>query len=68
MIEVDNEQIVLNTETGAWPKKQGAIKDLRGDLSTISWDDDEKIVVNRSELADLVSSGRILETRRLETP
>jgi len=65
VIEVNGEDIVLNTETGAWPKKQGAINDLRGDLANIDWDASEKIVVKRSELEGLVASGRILETRRL---
>ena len=65
VIEVSADQLILVTETGAWPKKQGAINDLRGDLSNISWDDSEKIVVKRSELSSLVGEGRILETRRL---
>lgn len=68
VVEVSPDQLVLVTETGAWPKKQGAINDLRGDLATISWDDSEKIVVKRAELASLVGNGRILETRRLATP
>jgi hypothetical protein len=65
VIEVQGDQLVLITETGAWPKKRGAINDLRSDLSTISWDENEKIVVKRSELPGLVASGMILETRRL---
>ena len=65
VVEVTPEQVVLVTEDGAWPKKQGAINDLRGDLASISWDEGEKIPLKREEVAVLAGQGRILETRRL---
>lgn len=65
VVEVTPEQVVLVTETGAWPKKQGAINDLRGDLASISWDESEKIPLKREEVAVLAGRGKILETRRL---
>ncbi|WP_374012422.1 hypothetical protein [Pseudoxanthomonas koreensis] len=65
VVDTSDENIVLITETGAWPKKQGAINDLRGDLADIEWDEKERITVRRSELAELVGAGRIIETRRL---
>ncbi|MBD9370029.1 hypothetical protein [Xanthomonas sp. XNM01] len=65
VVEVQPDQIVLITEEGAWPKKQGAINDLRGDLAEVSWDEEEKITLKNTELAGLVADGRILETRRL---
>lgn len=65
VVGTTDENIVLITETGAWPKKQGAINDLRGDLADIEWDENERITVRRSELAGLVKEGRIIEARRL---
>lgn len=63
--EVTPDQITLITEMGGWPKRRGAINDLRGDLSDITWDESEKIQVRRSELAGLVAREKILESRRL---
>jgi hypothetical protein len=65
VIEATPEKVVLITENGAWPKARGAINDLRGDLSEISWDDEEKITLKRSEIAGLVSDGKLLEARRI---
>lgn len=65
VIEVAPDKLVLVTEDGAWPKKQGAINDLRGDLAQISWDESEKITLKRGEIAGLAGDGKILETRRL---
>ncbi|KAF1687146.1 hypothetical protein B1992_03925 [Pseudoxanthomonas broegbernensis] len=65
VIDASPDDLVLVTETGAWPKKQGAINDLRGDLADIEWDENEKITVRRSEIAGLVGEGRIVEARRL---
>lgn len=65
VVEVSDERITLNTETGAWPKARGAINELRGDHAEINWDEEEKIEVYRRELPELVAEGRILEARRM---
>lgn len=65
VVDVNDERITLNTETGAWPKARGAINELRGDQADITWDEEEKIEVYRRELPELVAEGRILEARRM---
>lgn len=64
VIEVSEDLITLNTETGAWPLPRGAINELRGDLAEIEWDEEEKVRIYRKELADLVAEEKILEVRR----
>lgn len=64
VIDVSPEQITAITEDAGWPKPRGAINDLRGDLSDITWDDEEKIRILRSELPQLVADERIIETKR----
>ncbi len=65
VIEVSDDRVTLNTETGAWPKARGAVNELRGDQADITWDEEEKIEVYRSELAQLVADEKILEARRM---
>ncbi|NYZ61516.1 hypothetical protein [Luteimonas deserti] len=65
VVEVGDERITLNTETGAWPKARGAINELRGDQAEINWDESEKIEIYRRELPQLVAEGKILEARRM---
>lgn len=64
--EVSPDQVIVITETGAWPKGRGAINELRGDLADITWDEEEVIPLYRTELAKLVADGKILEVRRLD--
>jgi hypothetical protein len=64
VIEVDDEKVTLNTETGAWPMPRGAINELRGDQADIQWDEQEKVRIYRRELAQLVADRKILEARR----
>lgn len=64
VIEVNDDKIVLHTETGAWPDSRSAIQELRGDLAGIEWHDGEKIQISRSELAQLVADKKILDVRR----
>ncbi|NZA27275.1 hypothetical protein H0E84_12865 [Luteimonas sp. SJ-92] len=64
--EVTADQVMVITEMGAWPKGRGAVNELRGDLSEITWDEQEVIPLYRNELAGLVADGKILEVRRLD--
>ena len=65
VVEVTPERVTVITETGAWPKPQGARNDLRGTMSDIPWDESEKIPLNRADFARLVAEEKILETRRM---
>ena len=53
------------TENAAWDNPKGARNDLRGDLKDITWDETEKITLNRTELGKLKANGSLLEARRL---
>lgn len=66
VIRVEPNNVILITETGAWPaaRKDGSRQDLAGDYSDITWDREEEIRVRRSELEQLVADGKILDTRR----
>jgi len=64
VVQVHPDRITLNTEISAWPKPRGAINDLRGELSDIEWDEDEKVEVYRKELPQLVADRKILDARR----
>lgn len=65
VVEVSPDRVTVITETSAWENSRGAVNDLRGDLANITWDEDERIPINRSELAQLVAEGKIIETRRM---
>lgn len=66
VVEVSPERVTVITETSAWPNSRGAVNDLRGDLANITWDEQERIPINRAELARMVADGKIVETRRME--
>ena len=66
VIAVTDDRVTIITESGAWDNASDARNELRGNLSGISWDPNEEIPVNRSELAQLVEDGKIVETRRME--
>lgn len=65
VIRVTDAEVVVVTEDAAWPEKKGALDDLKGDFSDITWDFDEEISIKRSELASLKRQGLILNARRL---
>lgn len=65
VVDVSPERVTVITETSAWENSRGAVNDLRGDLANINWDEDERIPINRAELARLVADGKIIETRRM---
>lgn len=66
VVDVSPERVTVITETSAYENSRGAVNDLRGDLANITWDEQERIPINRSELAQLVADGKIVETRRME--
>lgn len=66
VVDVSPERVTVITETSAYENSRGAVNDLRGDLANITWDEQERIPINRSELAQLVTDGKIVETRRME--
>lgn len=66
VVDVTPERVTVITETSAWPNSRGAVNDLRGDLANITWDEQERIPINRAELARMVADGKIVETRRME--
>lgn len=65
VVAVDPTNITVITEQGAWPQKEGAIRDLGGTLADISWDESERITVVRAQLPQLVADEKILQTRRM---
>jgi hypothetical protein len=65
VVAVETDKVIVITEMGAWPQQDGAINDLGGTLSDISWDESERIDVPRANFAQLVTDGKILRTRRM---
>ena len=65
VVEVHPDCLVAITENAAWDNPKGARNDLRGDLEDITWDETEKITLNRTELGKLKANGSLLEARRL---
>lgn len=65
VVEVSDDRVTVITETGAWPQVRGAVGELRGNMADITWDENERIPVNRSDFAQLVEDGKIAETRRM---
>ncbi len=66
VVAVSDTTVTVITENGAWAESAGAVEELGGDLSTISWDESEQIPIQRAQLAQMVTDGKILRTRRLE--
>lgn len=64
VVAVDANTVTVITEMGAWPAKEGAQRDLAGNQSDITWDESERITVQRDQFAQLVTDGKIIETRR----
>jgi hypothetical protein len=65
VVEVSDDRITVVTESAAWPQQSGALSDLRGTMADITWDDNERIPINRADLAKHVDDGKIIETRRM---
>ena len=66
VVAVDDTNVTVITENAAWAESGGAIEELGGDLATITWDESERIDIPRATLAQLVTDGKILRTRRME--
>lgn len=65
VVEVHPDRLVVITDNAAWDNPNGARNGLRGDLKDITWDETEKITLNRTELDKLKAGGGLLEARRL---
>lgn len=65
VVAVTDTQVTIITEMGAYPEQAGAITDLASDMSSITWDESERIPVNRADFAALMEGGRIIRTRRM---
>ena len=66
VVEVQPNHIIVITEDAGWETPKMAKKDLNGDLSNITWDESERIQIERVDLSRMVLDGRIVETRRLD--
>jgi hypothetical protein len=64
VVNVTDTQVTIITEMGAYPELAGALSDLAGDMASITWDESERIPINRADFAQLVADQRILRTRR----
>ncbi len=65
VVAVDATTVTVITEQGAWPEAGGATRDLASDMSTITWDESERITIQRADFARLVEEDKIIETRRM---
>ncbi|MDQ8754901.1 hypothetical protein RCO27_01550 [Sphingosinicella sp. LHD-64] len=66
VVDVAADRVTVITETSAYENSRGAVNDLRGDLANITWDEQERIPINRADFARLVAEDKIIETRRME--
>ena len=66
VVAVSDDSVTVITEMGAWPVAAETVNELNGDLSAITWDETEEIPISRTDLPNLVESGHIVETRRLQ--
>lgn len=64
VIEVDPKKVVLITENAGAETPAISKQDIKGDLSDIAFDEEEKIDVVRSELRKAYDSGKIYAVRR----
>lgn len=65
VVNVSSSAVIVVTEDAAWPEAKGALEDLKGDFSDITWDFDEEIEITRADLVAAYSSKMILSARRL---
>lgn len=66
VVAVEDNKVIVITEDAAWPEPRGAKNELHGDLKTITWDENERIPIKRSDFADLVAKGDLLDFRRMQ--
>lgn len=64
VVAVTPEKVTVVTENAAWPNAEGARRELQDRATSITWDENERIDINRSELGQLMADGKILATRR----
>lgn len=64
VVEVDASQVVVVTVMTASGRRSDARDTLRGDLSKVAFDPEERISVPRAELAGHYGDGRIFGVRR----
>jgi hypothetical protein len=65
VVDVDESKVTVITEQGAWPTQAQATTELNsGSMSTITWDEQERIPITRAQFATLVSEGKLAAFRR----
>ncbi len=65
VVDVTDDKVTVITEQGAYPSSDPAVAELNsGSLSNVTWDESERIPVNRSELQQLVTDGKLKAWRR----
>jgi hypothetical protein len=67
VVDVNDTQVTIITATSSAPNQSGAISQLN-DQSSVQWDPQERIPVNRTDFANLVRDQRILRTMRGAAP
>ncbi len=64
VVAVEGDKIIVITENAAWDEPAGMLDDLRNNLDTIEWDEEERIPLPRSILPELKTKGDIFDGRR----
>jgi hypothetical protein len=65
VVAVSPTTVTVITETGAYPEQGPATAELNsGSLDNVTWDETERLDINRADLARLLSEGKIAAFRR----
>lgn len=64
VIAVEGDEVTLVTENGGSTDERAALEALAGDGGKASFDDNERIILRKSDLLDAYEAGKILGVRR----
>ncbi len=65
VVAVAADKVTVITETGAYPDQAQATAELNsGSLTNVTWDESERIDINRADFARLVAEGKLAAFRR----